>query len=635
MDNLELIDKILSKWGLKSESGIIDLNDLKTFNAVLKECDIPESRQTELYESFLKVDLNEITTNDVYVNDVIKLARDYTEWEERFEIVNKDGGEGEHLKESWPIYYIFRNSGNDYYPESKKVIENWYLLIERNKKIIGKLDRILSQPDAKLKLESRYDIIIRFLNRKKYVENATGESTNGTLNNIPNFPNSNLSGFIHGKVDRIQNAIQSLEHGDGKAPTFDVVLLYNGLTFDGLGTNIQNTKISKEDSCLIDVLNNNQALEGKFALVSLKLGVGRVGGVKSALVNIFPKNEGILNEGIVSHIAASINNFYKSFASGVNGVSEKIKHAWDNLRVDISKFAKNMEFIFANGYKYYEIADAKYPELTNLVNQIDAIDESSGPCGQGFIYDPAKAKTDPRGPFRKNFKKYETTCRIDINSALQNISNILNKKQALESAGIVLNLIELEQFKNISNKYVRDISTTYTKIENMECIPRKDVDFITAFDANIKSIEMINLLLNKITENTTDSSKIKKNYLDISRFLSSAAIYGSNENFPLIKIEKGIIKKLGNKKTYEEKTFIADIDTNFKLGMLKIQRPEKSDDVESKHLVIIFFIFFGIDADNEKPVPIYVKMELRRNKESQFGNKVELAKTFPYDKVFK
>lgn len=59
MDKTELIEQILRRWTRKSETGAIDINDLSTFKAVLKECNIPESLQKSIYESFLRVDVSE------------------------------------------------------------------------------------------------------------------------------------------------------------------------------------------------------------------------------------------------------------------------------------------------------------------------------------------------------------------------------------------------------------------------------------------------------------------------------------------------------------------------------------------------------------------------------------------------
>jgi hypothetical protein len=650
MDKSELINKILSKWSLKSKTGIIDVNDLSTFKSVLKECNIPENLQTELYQSFLKVNTDEIVEQEINqtnstIDKLIQFLNKYTKWEE--EVAKIDNAE---FKETWPLYTAFGDSGAEYVnSQYVNLIKQWFVLdnefksfkaVIEDKKIIKILGKI------------NYEVLLEFIKKQKFVMVTTGESTNETLKNIQGFPNASLSGFIHKSIKQIQDILKEMNKSGGKIPTFDAVLLYGSVNLSILLNSIKNNqyKVSDTDDSLIDVLDANGKPTGHFALISLKSGAsgGRVGGIKTKWDALFsnpqpnpqPVNESleVLDEGIVSHIASSINDFYSKVSSGTSSVFNKIKNSWDKFKNSVTSFAGKIENIFRNGDKIFKEVDAKYPELTELANFINAekeaagdLTEKSGECGSAYIEDKAKGGRT-KGPFRNSYEIYKNSAQKDIIKAKNTYDELMRKKSILEKAGINIDLIEIEDFSNLSSTYIKEINETWEEIKDKECILRESVNFITGFESNIKSIEQVNIFISKISSELSNTSEIRKNYLDIAKQLASEAIYGSNDNLPLIKMEKGKIKKLGTKKNYEDNTFVKDINPDLKLGLLSVQPPQKG---EGRYLVIVFYIFFGIEDIDDVPSPVYARMELRRDSQSKFLTKQEFNKPISGKDLFK
>jgi len=646
MDKSELINKILSKWSLKSKTGIIDLNDLSTFKSVLKECNIPENLQTELYQSFLKVNTDEIVEQEVSqtkstIDKLIQFLNKYTIWEE--EVAKIDN---EKFKETWPLYTAFGDSGAEYVnSQYVNLIKQWFVLDNEFKSFKAVIE------DKKIKKilgNINYDVFLEFIKRQKFVTVTTGKSTGETLNNIQGFPNASLSGFIHESIKQIQDILKEMNKSGGKIPTFDAVLLYGSVNLSNLLNSIKNNqyKVSDTDNSLIDVLDANGKPAGHFALISLKSGEfgGRVGGVKTKWDALFSNPQSVneslevLDEGIVSHIASSINDFYSKISSGTSSVFNKIKNSWDKFKNSVTSFAGKIENVLKNGNKIFQEADAKYPELTALSDFINAekeaagdLNEKSGQCGPEYIEDKAKAGR-PKGSFRKNYESHKNSAQKDVTKARDTYNQLMSKKSILEKAGINIDLIEIEDFSNLSSTYVNEINKTWEEIKDKECILRESVNFITGFESNIKSIEQVNVFISKISSELSNTSEIRKNYLDIAKQLASEAIYGSNDNLPLIKMEKGKIKKLGTKKNYEDNTFVKDINPDLKLGLLSVQPPKKG---EGRHLVIVFYIFFGIEDIDDVPSPVYARMELRRDSQSKFLTKQEFNKPISGKDLFK
>ena len=638
MDKSAIIDEILRKWTLESPSGIIDPNKVSTF---LSTVEAISPQKNPAVPPVVDINISELK------GKWLNFLKKFVLWENKFVAMNKSGDYGTPLKETWPLYYTFKDNGKDYYSVPKNLVKEWYNLVND---VIGKeIDSFDIKAHGYKFTEERSfkNLITLFKERIAEVKKATGENNNATLYHIFN---KTPTGFIHESIKEIRDEIVKNEKitEKMKSPTFDIILLYDNLNFNVLKKCISTSKANTDEFCLIDAIYKGK-LQGHFALVSLKLGKARFGGSKKALMNIFNGGKIVtLNEGIVSNIASSINNCYKNVASGIKSVFDNIKKSWDGLKDDIIKFSRNIESIFSSGYKLYDEVDATYPEIRELMGMIEKINEATKKKEvtkekeatkekdeteekDEFIYDPP-IKNSTQGPFRNSFMLYRDKCGKDIEFAIESYNLIKSKEALLNSAGIDLNIDEIDKFVALIKTYKTEIVNVYNQIQGLEKIPKKDVYFITAFGSNLESVELLKKFINRISETTVDIKTIRMNYLSIVKVLAVTATYGSMSKFPLIKIEKEKIKKLGDKKNYEEKTFTKDIeDSVLKLGLIKIKQ---STQTERRHLVIVFNMFLGLDYTETSLEPIYGELELRRDKETSFVTKVEISHVKTKEQVF-
>lgn len=640
MDKSAIIDEILRKWTLESPSGIIDPNKVSTF---LSTVEAISPQKNPAVPPVVDINISELK------GKWLNFLKKFVLWENKFVAMNKSGDYGTPLKETWPLYYTFKDNGKDYYSVPKNLVKEWYNLVND---VIGKeIDSFDIKAHGYKFTEERSfkNLITLFKERIAEVKKATGENNNATLYHIFNkIP----TGFIHNSIIEIRDEIVKNEETDEKmkSPTFDIILLYDNLNFNVLKKCISASKANNNEFCLIDAIYKGE-LQGHFALVSLKLGKARFGGSKTSLRNIFTDDKTgkdgkdvTLNESIVSNIASSINNCYKNVASGIKSVFDTIKKSWDGFKDDIIKFSRNIESIFSSEYKFYDEVDTTYPEIRKLMDMIEKKNEEVT-SNHDFIFDPniidSKTKKpiiDPKtnqpkqGLFRQGVMLYRDKCKGDIDSVIANYNEIKSKETLLNSVGIDLNIEEITAFIALAETYKTEIVKVYESIKDKDVIPVDDVYFITAFGTNLESIEMLKTFINKITNATVDIKKIRMNYLNIVRILASTAMYGSMRKLPLIKIEDEKIKKLGDKKNYEEKTFTKDIkNSSLKLGLIKIKKSTKT---EKNHLIIIFNMFLGLDYTENSLEPLYGEVEMRRNKLIRFGNKVEIAHIKTEKQVF-
>ena len=140
-----------------------------------------------------------------------------------------------------------------------------------------------------------------------------------------------------------------------------------------------------------------------------------------------------------------------------------------------------------------------------------------------------------------------------------------------------------------------------------------------------------------IGQNARGSAEFKESFINLSKELIVGTLYGGlKREFPLIKIEDGIIKKLGTRTEYENITYGEDLDKNMKIGKLYIQRVSGSNPKLPSHLSICFFMFSGFENKDDYPVPYFLKLELRSDSGSRWKKvKQNFTRPLPYDTVFK
>ena len=192
-----------------------------------------------------------------------------------FDVIPKQ--EDTWLKETWPLYVVFGESG-DYYPSAIALVKKWNELSE---KVDKEIDLIKSDELLQKSLEKNN--LFQFYNAKKiYFESISGRISGETLEKVNGKPNS----FIHQDIETFyRNFDKSIysNRDKSKENTGDAVLLYNCSPGE-IYAALTEGRIQGTPESLCEIVDENSKPSGKkFAMVSLKAGSGRIGKVTKFL----------------------------------------------------------------------------------------------------------------------------------------------------------------------------------------------------------------------------------------------------------------------------------------------------------------------------------------------------------------
>lgn len=580
-----------------------------------------------------------------------------------------DGPLDTKIKETWPLYVIFGDSGN-YHIDALRKVQKW---IELSQKIGLKVNEVTKDPLLKLSLEKN-ELYKGYLAYKNYYDSISGKNSGTSLEEVTG---TKPTGFINKDIAKFYEAFEMSDYkskDDSKENTGDAVLLY-GCSSDDVYSALKNNKVGstgKEESLCVILDNNNKETSKRFAIVSLKAGKGRAGRVLTLFRSMFgdtssatprernpqaltPDDFLQVNESYIAEIFQDIYvdktlltevQFLNSLKSSLTKLVSSVGKIPKALADTIGEFAGNLKKVTSKvfgsivlGFKE-EIQSIKtkyFPLISaeeNLRKEIEKTNEGKD--------DPIKVTHS----FYVNTAVLVREVRKINYESL--IGRIVQKSQQLDKNKIfVTDVQDIDEstvtgiknnINNIWNTYFVPLKDSNCVKKNVTCEPITMIDRgvfkpMIYFNSNILAFEFFEKLLDKVLtqgSSISDQNKIRDEFIKISSQISAEAIFGKNDGLPLIKYDGKKIQRLGKKKEYSITSITEEKGGDFKVGKIEIKKSK-----DGNYFIIYLYLIFELQIVDDEVVPYYSLVELRNDSQSSFTFKAEVNKTaIPQDKVF-
>ena len=575
------------------------------------------------------------------------------------------------LRESFPLYKIFGESG-DYYPKEKSVLIKWLNLsseIETLLKSIQQLnDASVIATVGKSKLYQNYADV------KSRIELASGTSI--TLANITS---AKPTGFIHQDIKKFYDIFNNSGYSSKdkkKENTADVVLLYN-CSISEIQTALKDRKVSGLEDSLCEITGTGK----KFAMVSLKAGgdsyrIGRMKGAFDILpdklsfsgtpaerekyyhflqsqqpdekpvekdprsvftggASVFPQNESInpiFEEIYIGKTLLTEIEFISSLKSSLNRISSKIGDLSAELTKGWSDFTQKIKNtivkIFGNvEQKCQEDLNYARNQYSAMFNSWDNIEKETGVLSEVRESDEVLVKmTDS---LKKNVAIFiQQINRIQPDSLFSTINEkvrLIDNKNLFMVQFTGTTPEDVKQVKNASIKVYNDYFNASTKGD----VPLNKGAFrpMNIFNSNISAIVFYEKFIERFM-NVGNEAQIKKEFIQFASQISAEAIFGNNDSLPLVVFNGKTINRMGTKSEFSsgKKLIDASENKNFRLSKFEVSKNK-----DGTYFVVYLYIIFDIREEEEngkvEVKPFYSAIELRNERGSKFSFKTEIHRS--------
>lgn len=573
------------------------------------------------------------------------------------------------IKETWPLYVIFGDSGN-YHIDALRKVQTW---IQLDQKIGLKVNEISKDPLMKLSLEKN-ELYKGYLAYKNYYDSISGRNSGTSLEEVTG---TKPSGFINKDITKFYDAFNLSQYKSkdkSKENTGDAVLLY-GCTPDEVYSALKSNKVGstgKEQSLCVILDNKNKETSKRFAIVSLKAGKGRAGRILTLLRPMLgdtssaspsirhpqaltPDDFLQINESYIAEIFQDIYvdkqlltevEFMNALKSSLTKLVTAVGNIPKSLADTMSEFAGNLKKVTTKVFgsivlgfkdemqaiktKYFPLVNAE----ENLRKEIETTNEGKDE------------------PIKVTHSFYTNTAvlvrevrKINYESL---IGRIIQKSKQLDNNKIfVTDVQDVDEstITGIKNNINNIWNTYFVPLKNSKCVTKKvtcepitliDRDAfkpVIYFNSNILAFEFFEKILDKVMSqgsSLSDQKKIKDEFINISSQISAEAIFGKNDGLPLIKYDGKKIQRLGKKKEYSISSITEKKGGDFKVGKIEIKKSK-----DGNYFIIYLYLIFELQIIDDEVVPYYSLVELRNDSQSSFTFKAEVNKTaIPQDKVF-
>jgi hypothetical protein len=573
------------------------------------------------------------------------------------------------IKETWPLYVIFGDSGN-YHIDALRKVQTW---IQLDQKIGLKVNEISKDPLMKLSLEKN-ELYKGYLAYKNYYDSISGRNSGTSLEEVTG---TKPSGFINKDITKFYDAFNLSQYKSkdkSKENTGDAVLLY-GCTPDEVYSALKSNKVGstgKEQSLCVILDNKNKETSKRFAIVSLKAGKGRAGRILTLLRPMLgdtssaspsirhpqaltPDDFLQINESYIAEIFQDIYvdkqlltevEFMNALKSSLTKLVTAVGNIPKSLADTMSEFAGNLKKVTTKVFgsivlgfkdemqaiktKYFPLVNAE----ENLRKEIETTNEGKDE------------------PIKVTHSFYTNTAvlvrevrKINYESL---IGRIIQKSKQLDNNKIfVTDVQDIDEstITGIKNNINNIWNTYFVPLKNSKCVTKKvtcepitliDRDAfkpVIYFNSNILAFEFFEKILDKVMSqgsSLSDQKKIKDEFINISSQISAEAIFGKNDGLPLIKYDGKKIQRLGKKKEYSISSITEQKGGDFKVGKIEIKKSK-----DGNYFIIYLYLIFELQIIDDEVVPYYSLVELRNDSQSSFTFKAEVNKTaIPQDKVF-
>jgi hypothetical protein len=575
------------------------------------------------------------------------------------------------MRESFPLYKIFGESG-DYYPKEKSLLIKWLKLSSEIETLLKSIKQL--NDDAVITKVGKSDLYQNYADIKSRIELASGTSV--TLANITS---AKPTGFIHQDIKKFYEIFNNSGYASKdkkKENTADVVLLYN-CSISEVQTALKDRKVSGTNESLCEITGTGK----KFAMVSLKAGgdsyrIGRMKGAFDILpdkqsfsgtpaqrekyyqwlqsqqsdekpvekdprsvftggASVFPQNESInpiFEEIYIGKTLLTEIEFISSLKSSLNRISSKIGDLSAELTKGWSDFTQKVKNtivkIFGNiEQKCQEDMNYARNQYSAMFNSWDNIEKETGVLSEARESDEELVKmTDS---LKKNVAIFiQQINRIQPDSLF---STINEKVRLIDNKNLFMVQLtgttpeDVKEVKNASIKVYNDYFNASTKGD----VPLNKGAFrpMNIFNSNIAAIVFYEKFIERFM-NVGNEAQIKKDFIQFASQISAEAIFGNNDSLPLVVFNGKTINRMGTKNEFSsgKKLIDANENKNFRLSKFEVSKNK-----DGTYFVVYLYIIFDIREEEEngkvEVKPFYSAIELRNERGSKFSFKTEIHRS--------
>ena len=582
------------------------------------------------------------------------------------------------MRESFPLYKIFGESG-DYYPKEKSLLIKWLKLSSEIETLLKSIKQL--NDDAVIATVGKSDLYQNYADIKSRIELASGTSV--TLANITS---AKPTGFIHQDIKKFYEIFNNSGYASKdkkKENTADVVLLYN-CSISEVQTALKDRKVSGLEDSLCEITGTGK----KFAMVSLKAGgdsyrTGRVTAMMSSILpnkqqfsgtpsqrekpvekekydqflqlqqpeekpvekdprsvfpggaSVFPQNESInpiFEEIYIDKTLLTEIEFMSALKSSLNRISSKIGDLSAELIKGWSDFTQKIKNtivkIFGNiEQKCQEDMNYARNQYSAMFNTWDTIEKEIG------ILSEARESDEELVKMTDSLKKNVAILIQQINRIQPDslFSAINEKVRLIDNKNLFMVQLtgttpeDVKQVKNASIKVYNDYFNASTKGD----VPLNKGAFrpMNIFNSNIAAIAFYEKFIERFM-NIGNEAQIKKDFIQFASQISAEAIFGNNDSLPLVIFNGKTINRMGTKNEFSsgKKLIDANENKNFRLSKFEVSKNKAGT-----YFVVYLYIIFDIREEEEngkvEVKPFYSAIELRNERGSKFSFKTEIHRS--------
>ena len=582
------------------------------------------------------------------------------------------------MRESFPLYKIFGESG-DYYPKEKSLLIKWLKLSSEIETLLKSIQQL--NDDAVIATVGKSDLYQNYADIKSRIELASGTSV--TLANITS---AKPTGFIHQDIKKFYEIFNNSGYASKdkkKENTADVVLLYN-CSISEVQTALKDRKVSGLEDSLCEITGTGK----KFAMVSLKAGgdsyrTGRVTAMMSSILpdkqqfsgtpsqrekpvekekydqflqlqqpeekpvekdprsvfpggaSVFQQNESInpiFEEIYIDKTLLTEIEFMSALKSSLNRISSKIGDLSAELIKGWSDFTQKIKNtivkIFGNiEQKCQEDMNYARNQYSAMFNTWDTIEKEIG------ILSEARESDEELVKMTDSLKKNVAILIQQINRIQPDslFSAINEKVRLIDNKNLFMVQLtgttpeDVKQVKNASIKVYNDYFNASTKGD----VPLNKGAFrpMNIFNSNIAAIAFYEKFIERFM-NIGNEAQIKKDFIQFASQISAEAIFGNNDSLPLVIFNGKTINRMGTKNEFSsgKKLIDANENKNFRLSKFEVSKNKAGT-----YFVVYLYIIFDIREEEEngkvEVKPFYSAIELRNERGSKFSFKTEIHRS--------
>ena len=543
------------------------------------------------------------------------------------------------MRESFPLYKIFGESG-DYYPKEKSLLIKWLKLSSEIETLLKSIKQL--NDDSAINAVGKNKLYQNYADVKSRIELASGTSV--TLANITS---AKPTGFIHQDIKKFYEIFNNSGYASKdkkKENTADVVLLYN-CSISEVQTALKDRKVSGLEDSLCEITGTGK----KFAMVSLKAGgdsyrTGRVTAMMSSILpnkqqfsgtpsqrekpvekekydqflqlqqpeekpvekdprsvfpggaSVFQQNESInpiFEEIYIDKTLLTEIEFMSALKSSLNRISSKIGDLSAELIKGWSDFTQKIKNtivkIFGNiEQKCQEDMNYARNQYSAMFNTWDTIEKEIG------ILSEARESDEELVKMTDSLKKNVAILIQQINRIQPDslFSAINEKVRLIDNKNLFMVQLtgttpeDVKQVKNASIKVYNDYFNASTKGD----VPLNKGAFrpMNIFNSNIAAIAFYEKFIERFM-NIGNEAQIKKDFIQFASQISAEAIFGNNDSLPLVIFNGKTINRMGTKNEFSsgKKLIDANENKNFRLSKFEVSKNKAGT-----YFVVYLYIIF-------------------------------------------